>query len=83
MARNTPITLGEYFDGFVEDLIKQGLYQTVNEVVRDALRKLEQKYQKQDKLEALRAKLEKGENSPVVEDFDPEKFRENMRRKHG
>jgi toxin ParE1/3/4 len=41
MARNTSVTLGQHFDEFVSEKITQGRFQTVSEVVRAGLRKLE------------------------------------------
>ena len=67
MPRNTSVTLGEHFDKFVMDKIKEGRFQSVSEVIRAGLRKLEED---EAKLQALRLKLQAGEDSPVVENFD-------------
>jgi antitoxin ParD1/3/4 len=79
MARNTSVTLGEHFEEFVNDSIVAGRYQTVSEVVRAGLRKLEDDDRK---LEALRGKLAVGERSAKVKDFSADKFLEKMRKKH-
>ena len=79
MPRNTSVTLGEHFDQFVAEILQQGRFQTVSEVVRAGLRKLEAD---EAKLQALRAKLQAGEDSPVVEDFDGEQFIARMHNKH-
>lgn len=79
MPRNTSVTLGEHFDRFVAEKIDQGRYQSASEVIRAGLRKLEED---ESKLEALRAKLQAGENSPIVEDFNGDHFIEKMRKKH-
>ena len=42
MPRNTSVTLGEHFDRFVVEKIKEGRFQSVSEVVRAGLRKLEE-----------------------------------------
>ncbi|QWF69793.1 type II toxin-antitoxin system ParD family antitoxin [Methylomonas paludis] len=42
MPRNTSVTLGEHFDRFVSDKIKEGRFQSVSEIVRAGLRKLEE-----------------------------------------
>ena len=75
MSRNTSITLGEHFEQFVNDSISAGRYQTVSEVVRAGLRKLEDD---DHKIEALRGKLAAGERSTKVKDFSAAKFLNKM-----
>jgi len=65
--RRASVTLGQHFDEFVSEKITQGRFQTVSEVVRAGLRKLEED---ESKLQALREKLQAGENSPIVENFE-------------
>lgn len=79
MARNTSVTLGEHFDEFVAEKIDQGRFQSVSEVVRAGLRALEEN---ESKLDALRARLQAGENSPVAENFNGENFIRGMHEKH-
>ncbi len=79
MPRNTSITLGEHFDRFAMEKIKEGRFQSVSEVVRARLRKLEED---EAKLQALRQKLQAGENSPAIENFDGNKFIAAMHKKH-
>ncbi len=79
MSRNTSITLGDHFDQFVVEKIKEGRFQSVSEVVRAGLRKLEED---EAKLQALRLKLQAGENSPLVEDFDELLFIAAMHEKY-
>ena len=79
MPRNTSVTLGEHFDEFVAEKIRQGRFQSVSEVVRAGLRSLEES---EAKLEMLRAKLQAGENSPVASDFDGETFLQDMHKQH-
>ena len=79
MPRNTSITLGDHFDRFVAKILQQGRFQTVSEVVRAGLRKLEAD---EAKLLALRARLQTGEDSPIVEDFDGERFIRRMHKNH-
>jgi antitoxin ParD1/3/4 len=78
MPRNTSVTLGDHFDAFVKQKIAEGRFQSVSEAVRAGLRRLEED---EAKLEALRAKLQAGEDSPLVEDFDPQQFLAEMREK--
>ncbi|PCK07878.1 MAG: type II toxin-antitoxin system ParD family antitoxin [Alteromonadaceae bacterium] len=60
MAKNTSMTLGEHFDGFISKQINSGRYASASEVVRAGLRVLEDK---EDKLDVLRQILADGEES--------------------
>ncbi len=79
MPRNTSVTLGEHFDKFVAEKIQQGRFQSVSEVIRAGLRKLETD---ETKLQALREKLQAGEDSPIVDNFDGERFIVELHNKH-
>ncbi len=60
MAKNTSITLGEHFDGFITNQIQSGRYGSASEVIRSALRLLENQ---ETKLQTLRQLLVEGEQS--------------------
>ncbi len=79
MARNTSVTLGEHFDDFVLEKINAGRFQSVSEVVRAGLRKLEED---EIKLQVLREKLQAGEDSPLVNDFNGAEFISGLHDKH-
>ena len=64
MAKNTSITLGDHFDGFISNQVQTGRYGSVSEVVRTALRLLETQ---ETKLNALRQALQDGEQSGIAE----------------
>ena len=79
MPRNTSVTPGDHFDQFVAEILQQGRFQSVSEIVRAGLRKLEAD---EVKLQALRARLQAGEDSSVVENFDGERFIARIHKKH-
>jgi len=79
MARNTSVTLGKHFDDFVLEKINAGRFQSVSEVVRAGLRKLEED---EIKLQVLRDKLHAGEESPLVDDFNGAEFISGLHDKH-
>ncbi len=54
---NTSLTLGEHWEVFIKNEIATGRYGSASEVVRDALRGLDER---KSKLEALRAHLAEG-----------------------
>ena len=72
--KNTSISLGNYFDQFVQNQVSAGRYKNVSEVIRAGLRLLENE---ESKATALRNAIHEGLNSPLVEDFD---FDENLKR---
>lgn len=41
MAKNTSVSLGDYFDAFINRKISEGRYKNVSEVIRAGLRLLE------------------------------------------
>ena len=76
MEKNTSITLGSYFEEFIKEEVNSGRYNSVSEVIRSALRLLEQEERKEKEL--IKA-LVVGEQSGFVDDFDP---KENLRKLH-
>ncbi len=71
MAKNTSFSLGDHFTTFIDDQVEDGRYGSASDVVRAALRLLEQQ---ETKLAALRAALIEGENSGPSSAFDFEDF---------
>ena len=72
--KNTSISLGNYFDQFVQKQVSAGRYKNVGEVIRAGLRLLENE---ESKVIALRNAIQEGLNSPLAEDFD---FDKNLRK---
>jgi len=71
--------LGEHFDEFVLEKINAGRFQTVSEVVRAGLRKLEED---EARLQLLKDKLQAGKDSPLVDNFNGEEFLTELHKKH-
>lgn len=62
----TSLSLGEHWETFIRNEIASGRYGSASEVVRDALRNLEDRKQK---LEALRAHLAEGAQQAATGDY--------------
>ena len=78
MGKNTSISLGEHFEGFIVAQIKTGRYGNRSEVVRSALRAMEEREQR---VEALRKALIEGEQSGPYSPFDMEEIIASARQK--
>jgi len=76
MSKNTSISLGNYFEQFISSQVSVGRYKNVSEVVRAGLRLLENE---ESKIIALRNAIQKGMNSPQVENFDFDKNLKNLK----
>jgi antitoxin ParD1/3/4 len=79
MGKNTSISLGNHFEDFIREEVKSGRYGSVSEVIRSALRLLEQEEKKEREL--IKA-LEVGEQSGFVEDFNSKQNLAELHRKH-
>jgi antitoxin ParD1/3/4 len=79
MGKNTSISLGSHFEGFILSEVSSGKYSSASEVVRSALRLLESE---EKKLNDLRNALIEGENSRMIENFNQEKHLADLHRKY-
>lgn len=70
MAKNTSISLGDHFEGFISHQVSTGRYGSASEVVRAGLRLLEDS---ESKLNTLRRLLAEGEQSGIAE-YDYQSF---------
>ncbi len=68
MRNNTSVSLGNYFERFVEAKIKEGRYKNASEVIRAALRMLEEE---ENKVTVLRNSIQEGIESGIAHDFHP------------
>ncbi len=76
MARNTSILLGQHYDQFISKEVASGRYNSASEVIRSALRMLEEE-EKKKKL-VVKA-LVIGEKSARIKNFDP---KEHLKKLH-
>ncbi len=70
MGRNTSVSLGNYFEDFVEHSIAEGRYKNASEVIRAGLRLLEEE---DNKVLALKNAIEEGIRSGIAKNFDDQK----------
>lgn len=80
MAKNTSISLGDHFEGFISKQIESGRYGSASEVVRASLRLLEEHEQK---IGTLRQALIDGENSGDAGELDMNDIKSKARRRTG
>lgn len=78
MAKNTSMSLGDHFAGFIEAQVRNGRYGSASDVVRAGLRLLEEH---EVKIQALKDALIAGETSGTPRRFDRDDFQARMRRK--
>jgi len=76
MTRNTSVSLGDYFEGFVESRIAEGRFKNASEVIRAGLRLLEEE---ENKAAALRGAIQEGINSGIATGFNPQQHLEMLK----
>ena len=79
MNRNTSVSLGEHFAGFIDIQVGTGRYGSASDVVRAGLRLLEEH---EAKVKALQDALIAGETSGAPGPFNSAAFLKRMRTKH-
>ena len=75
--KNTSVSLGTYFDHFVQSQGSEGRYKNVSEVIRAGLRLLENE---ENKAIALKRAIEEGIDSGIASDFDRDQFLKDLKK---
>lgn len=78
MGRNTSVSLGDYFEDFVDHKVSEGRYKNASEVIRAGLRLLEEE---ENKIQLLKNAIHEGIESGTANGFDPEKHLELLKSK--
>ena len=80
MSKNTSISLGNYFDQFIQSRIREGRFKNVSEVIRAGLRLLEEE---ESKTAALKNAIQEGIDSGIAHDFNPKEHLKSLKvKKH-
>lgn len=78
MGRNTSVSLGDYFENFVDGRISEGRFKNASEVIRAGLRMLEEE---ENKIMALKKAINDGIESGISENFNPKQHLESLKAK--
>lgn len=78
MSKNTSVSLGNYFDQFVQSRINEGRFKNVSEVIRAGLRLLEAE---ESRAMALRSAIQDGIDSGIAHDFEPNEHLASLKAK--
>lgn len=78
MGRNTSVSLGDYFESFVDNRVSEGRFKNTSEVIRAGLRLLEEE---ENKIIALKKAIDEGIESGIAENFNPKQHLETLKAK--
>jgi len=79
MGKNTSVSIGRHFEDFISKKVGSGSFTSASEVIRAGLRLLEERDRK---IEALKQALIEGEESGIVENYNPEEHLAELHRKY-
>lgn len=78
MSRNTSISLGNYFDSFIQSRLATGRFKNASEVVRAGLRLLEEE---ENKIIALKNAIQEGMESGIAHNFNSKTHLKDLKAK--
>lgn len=76
MSRNTSLSIGPYFDNFIQNTISSGRFKNASEVIRAGLRLLEEE---EKKVIALKYAIQEGIESGIAAEFDPDSHLQELK----
>lgn len=71
MSKNTSVSLGDRLETYARRKVETGQFSSISDVIRDALRRSEERDMR---IERLRKLIHEGEESGFAEEFDFDKF---------
>ena len=78
MGLSTSVSLGNYFENFVDNSVAEGRFKNASEVIRSGLRLLEEEG---NKIIALKKAINEGIDSGIAENFNPTEHLESLKTK--
>ncbi len=78
MSRNTSVSLGNYFDSFVQNNLATGRYKNASEIIRAGLRLLEEE---EHKIIALKNAINDGIESGINHSFNSKEHLKELKAK--
>jgi antitoxin ParD1/3/4 len=78
MGLSTSVSLGNYFENFVDNSVAEGRFKNASEVIRAGLRLLEVE---ENKIIALKKAINEGIDSGIAENFNPTQHLESLKTK--
>lgn len=80
MGRNTSVSLGKYFEDFVEGRVSEGRFKNASEVIRAGLRLLEEE---ENKIKSLKQAIQEGIDSGIAKNYNPQKHLKILKANRG
>ena len=76
MGRNTSVSLGDYFENFIDGKISEGRYKNASEVIRAGLRLLEEE---ESRIKSLKQAIQEGIDSGIAKSFNPKNHLKHLK----